>query len=97
VEREPAREYAPRPWWIRILAPVAGAAALALFVFTSISINGPAHSVADAQKEVSETDSSITFYSPEQKMTVVWISSGREQADAAAAEASDIEADDEFF
>ena len=97
VEREPAREYAPRPWWIRILAPAAGAAALALFVFTSISINGPGHTLAGAQQEVSSTDSSITFYSPEQKMTVVWISSGQEQAEATPAESSDIDPDDEFF
>ena len=84
VEREPAREAKHAPWWIRILAPVAGAAALAIFVFTSISFNGtpggPSHV---AQVERSETDSSITFYSPEQKMTVVWIPSGRAEADAA--------------
>jgi anti-sigma factor RsiW len=83
VEREPAREHSPRPWWIRILAPVAGAAALALFVFTSISVNGPGSpGHMGFQKEDSKTDSSITFYSPEQKMTVVWIPSGRVEADA---------------
>ena len=98
VEREPAREQTARPWWVRILAPAAGAAALALFVFTSISVNGPGRSIAGGpQREVSSTDSSITFYSPEQKMTVVWISSGQEQAEATPAETSDIEADDEFF
>jgi anti-sigma factor RsiW len=93
VEREPAREYKARPWWVRILAPAAGAAALALFVFTSISFNAPGHSMA--QKEVSETDSSITFYSPEHKMTVVWISSGQEQADADVQ--SDLDTDEEVF
>ena len=98
VEREPARENAPRPWWVRILAPVAGAAALALFVFTSISINGPGRSMAvGSQREVSATDSSITFYSPEQKMTVVWISSGQEQVEVTPPEPSDIDPDDEFF
>ena len=96
VEREPAREYAPRPWWIRILAPVAGAAALALFVFTSISTNTP-RVAGGHQVEHSETDSSITFYSPEQKMTVVWISSGQEQADANVQQDSDAEPDDEIF
>jgi len=82
VEREPAREHSPRPWWIRILAPVAGAAALGLFVFTSISLNGPTKAIAGHQIEQSKTDSSITFYSPAQKMTVVWIPSGRVEADA---------------
>jgi anti-sigma factor RsiW len=94
VEREPARDYSPRPWWIRILAPAAGAALLALFVFTSISFNGPAHHMA--QKEVSGTDSSITFYSPEQKMTVVWISSGQESV-AEVSPDSDLDPDDEVF
>jgi anti-sigma factor RsiW len=97
VEREPAREYTPRPWWVRILAPAAGAALLALFVFTSISFNAPGgRVVADGhQVEVSETDSSITFYSPEHKMTVVWISSGQEQADAEVQQ--DFDSDDDVF
>jgi anti-sigma factor RsiW len=82
AEREPVREYAPRPWWIRLLAPVAGAAALAVFVFTSISFNANGRLAQGHQVERSETDSSITFYSPEQKMTVVWIPSGRAEADA---------------
>ena len=94
VEREPARDHSPRPWWVRALAPVAGAAALALIVLTSISFNAPAHHMA--QKEVSGTDSSITFYSPEQKMTVVWISSGREEV-AEAQPNLDSESDDEVF
>lgn len=93
VEREPAREQVARPWWVRMLAPVAGAAALALFVFTSVSTNAPR--VAGHQIERSETDSSITFYSPEQKMTVVWISSGQEHADADVQQ--DAVADDEIF
>jgi len=38
AEREPARATATvRPWWIRIMAPVAATAALALVLFTSIS------------------------------------------------------------
>src|SRR5258705_4455315 len=36
AEREPAPKYSPRPWWVRLLAPVAGAALLAIFMFTSI-------------------------------------------------------------
>jgi len=95
VEREPAREYTPRPWWMRIFAPVAGAAVLALVVFTSVSNNG--RSVAGHQVEHSETDSSLTFYSPEHKMTVVWISSGQVEADADVQQVSDIEPDDDVL
>jgi anti-sigma factor RsiW len=79
AEREPAREVAARPWWIKLLAPVAGAAALALFVVTSVSTNP--HVAVGPQVEESETDGSITFYSPEQRMTVVWISSAKQAAD----------------
>ena len=85
TEQEPARRHSPRPWWIRLLAPVAGAAALAVFVFTSVSFNG----ITGHYKEVSETDNSITFYSPEQKMTVVWIPSGKEEVVASADESDD--------
>jgi anti-sigma factor RsiW len=81
AEREPAREVSARPWWIKLLAPVAGAAALALFVFTSVSTNpnGASRLAAGGpQIEQSETDGSITFYSPAQRMTVVWIPSATE-------------------
>lgn len=78
AEREPARPTATaRPWWVRILAPITATAALAVVLFTSVSTNpiGRGHDT-----EVSQTDSSITFYSPAQKMTVVWIPSGQESA-----------------
>lgn len=81
AEREPVREVAARPWWIKLLAPVAGAAALALFVFTSISMNPTSRLASGAQIEHSETDGSITFYSPEQKLTVVWIPSATQTAE----------------
>jgi len=84
AEREPSREVVARPWWSRLLAPVAGAAALALFVFTSVSTN-PARNVA-GQTEQSLTDNSITFYSPEHKMTVVWIASAANSADSGSAD-----------
>ena len=96
VEREPAREFTPRPWWMRLLAPIGGAAVLALIVFTSVSNNGRA--VASGhQIEHSETDSSLTFYSPEHKMTVVWISSGQTEASADVQPDTDVEPDDEVF
>lgn len=80
TEQAPRHEHSPRPWWLRLLAPVAGAAALAVFVVMSIS-NNPVRTAF--QEEVSQTDSSITFYSPENKMTVVWISSGRQETEVA--------------
>jgi hypothetical protein len=82
ADREPVREVKRAPWWIRVLAPIAGTAALAVFVFTSISFNAPGGPSHMAQIEHSETDSSITYHSPEQNMTVVWIPSGRAEADA---------------
>ena len=90
TEQEPVREYSPRPWWSRLLAPVAVTLALGLFVFTSVSTN-PSRNIA-AQTEESLTDSSITFYSPEHKMTVVWIPSGIETAaDTALPDWDDLE------
>jgi len=85
AEQEPVQRHSPRPWWIRLLAPVAGAAVLGVFVLTSVSFNG----ITGHYKEVSETDNSITFYSPEQKMTVVWIPSGNEEIVASADESDD--------
>jgi anti-sigma factor RsiW len=73
VEREPAREYTPRPWWVRILAPVAGAAALALILFTSISTNP--HVTAVHQERSDLENGTITFRSRDNSMTLVWISS----------------------
>ena len=76
VEREPAREYSPRPWWIRILAPIAGAAALAVIVFTSISGN-PQMAVHQERSDVE--NGTITFRSKDNSMTLVWISSDTTQ------------------
>jgi anti-sigma factor RsiW len=86
AEREPVRREVARPWWIRLLAPAAGAAVLALVLLTSISFNP---TTAMHQVERSETDNSITFYSPEQKMTVVWIPSATESAEATTVNAVD--------
>ena len=90
TEREPVREVGARPWWSRFLAPVVGAAALALFVFTSVSTN-PVRNMAN-QTEQSHTDNSITFYSPENKTTVVWIASATDTADNASS--SDLDWED---
>jgi anti-sigma factor RsiW len=81
VEREPAREYTPRPWWMRLLAPVAGAAALALFVFTSISTDPKISAVHQERSDVE--NGTITFRSKDNSMTLVWISSdGTQTAEA---------------
>jgi anti-sigma factor RsiW len=74
AEREPAREVAARPWWIKLLAPVAGAAALALFVFTSISTNPH---FAQIQERSNVEDGTMTFHSKDNSMTIVWIPSGQ--------------------
>jgi len=73
AEREPARAVAARPWWIKLLAPVAGAAALALFVVTSISTN-PISAVASSEKSELE-NGVVSFYSKEHGMTVVFMPS----------------------
>jgi anti-sigma factor RsiW len=81
AEREPVRTHAPRPWWIKLLAPLAGAAALGVFVFTSISFNSPvAHFV---EHEMASENGTITFRTKDHPgMTLVWISSGQTMAEA---------------
>ena len=86
VEREPARQHSPRPWWVRILAPMAGAAALAMFMFTSISTN-PAVSAVHQERSNLE-NGTITFRSKDNSMTLVWISSDSSET-AEATPASD--------
>lgn len=84
TEREPARSTATaRPWWFRILAPLAGTAALAMLLFTSISMNP---SVAVHHEDATLEDGTITFRSKDNSMTLVWISTGEsETADASSA------------
>ena len=89
VEREPAREDSPRPWWIRILAPVAGAAALAVILFTSISTNP--HVTAVHQERSDLENGTITFRSRDNSMTLVWISSDGTSDTAEATPAFDEE------
>jgi len=87
TEQEPARSHAPRPWWIRLLAPAAGAALLAIFVFTSVSTNP--HRIAHQERSDLE-NGTLTFHSRDNGMTLVWISSGEtETAEATAADDED--------
>ena len=81
AEQEPVQQTTHRPWWIRLLAPVAGAAVLGVFVFTSMSLN-PAQMSAVHQEESNNENGTITFRSKDRGMTLVWISSGGEMADA---------------
>ena len=92
VEREPVQTQAPRPWFVRLLAPLAGAAALAVFVFTSISFNSPiAHFV---EQESTSENGTITFRTKDNPgMTLVWISSDQSGAEAQPAQQED---DDEL-
>ena len=89
AEREPA-QVAARPWWIKLLAPVAGAAALALFVFTSVSMN-PMSAIA-ASKEASEVENGVvSFYSKEHGMTVVFMPSSDSPVASAISDEDEIE------
>lgn len=89
AEREGAPvEAAPRNWILRFLAPAAALAAVVMFAVTSLN-TGPNRQLVDgatalAQVENSATDNSISFYSPEHKMTVVWIDSGKQETVAEA-------------
>lgn len=87
AERETApAEAAPRNWILRFLAPAAALAAVVLFAVTSLNTGPGARQIVDAasaQVEDSATDKSLTFYSD--KMTVVWIDSGKQETVAEAA------------
>jgi anti-sigma factor RsiW len=84
AEREPARPTPARPLWLRLFAPVAGAALLAVFVFASVSFNNTprlqqsASSGPDLTEKAHLENGSITFRSA--GMTLTWISSGEEAA-----------------
>jgi len=81
AEREPARQVTQRPLWIRLFAPVAGTALLALFVFTSISFNPTARITQASLTEKSHSENgSITFRS-RGGLTLTWLSSAPEQAE----------------
>src|SRR5262245_51836659 len=82
VQREPARQ--PTPFWIRLLAPLAGAAALA---FLLVSVINPGTQVVKRSGEdlaarplhgevedLAPEMSSVTFRSEEHGVTVVWLS-----------------------
>jgi anti-sigma factor RsiW len=90
TEQEPVARYAPKPWWMRLLAPAAGAAVLALVVFTSVAPNP--HRAAAHQEQSQLENGTITFHSRDNGMTLVWISSGEEES----AEATPAFDEDEF-
>jgi anti-sigma factor RsiW len=85
TEQEPAVKYTPKPWWMRLLAPAAGAALLAVFVFTSVSPNP--HRTAAHQERSDLENGTLTFRAGTEKdgMTLVWISSSESELAAAAA------------
>lgn len=93
TERQPAPA-AHRPWWIRLMAPVAGAVAL-FAVLLSVSGPGPSQQQAAAGSGPAATESAgpmhegevvapemaaITFRSEREGVTVVWVSSASAQA-----------------
>jgi anti-sigma factor RsiW len=86
AEREPVRT--PTPWWMRILAPALGTAALlALLALVSnpgsrvakterdTIASGPASPLHGEIEDVAEDMSSVTFRSEEHGVTVVWLTS----------------------
>ena len=83
AERQPAS--APmRPWWLRIVAPALGTAALFALLLTVVDTNNqkpiiPSHSARAAaplhQLEQSSDVSTITFRSEAEGVTVVWFTS----------------------
>ena len=90
VEREPAPE-APRPLWIRLMAPLAGTVALLALLFSVTNPRvmvdrGEAGRVASSSilssgplhgevEDLAPNFSSVTFRSEESGVTVVWLSS----------------------
>ena len=76
---------APTPWWMRLLAPVAGAVALFAVL---LSIQGPTipgtitRSSSIHEVESSTEMSTITFLSESEGVTVVWVSAKETESDA---------------
>jgi anti-sigma factor RsiW len=87
LEREPAPR-AASPWWVRMLAPLAGTAALfALLISvmnppsvdnrrepTAVASATPAQPIHGEVQDLSADVSSVTFRSEEDGVTVVWLS-----------------------
>lgn len=83
VEREPAAAQM-RPWWLRILAPVAGTVALFAVLLSVVNQDNSspvsltqAGSMPLHQLEQSSDVSTITFRSDAEGVTVVWITSAQ--------------------
>lgn len=85
VDREPAPRHSP--WWVRLLVPVAGTAALAALVISVMNPSGPqvasgarqtgiaaAHPMHGELEDLAPDFSSVTFRSEEDGVTVVWLS-----------------------
>ncbi|HEX7860419.1 MAG TPA: hypothetical protein VF773_08850 [Verrucomicrobiae bacterium] len=80
AEREPAVKHA-RPWWIRLLAPAAGAVALFAVLLSVMSPSNEKINISGAiaatphQLEQPSDVSTITFRSESEGVNVVWITS----------------------
>lgn len=81
IEREIVRNstvVAPRArsrWWVRVLAPAAGFAMLAMLAFLALkpgATPGPLSVLHEIEAPLEEA-STISFYSPSAGMTVVWV------------------------
>ena len=81
AEREPER--AARPWWLRFMAPVAGAVAIFALLLTVVDRGGKPMTLSQTglsigaplqEVEQSPEVSTITFRSEAEGVTVVWLS-----------------------
>ena len=82
--QERSRTAAARPWWLRFMAPVAGAVALFAILVSVVDRNGSDSIVASSsalslsaplhQMQEAEDVTTITFRSEAEGVTVVWVS-----------------------
>ena len=81
AEREPVARAYSRPWWIRLLAPAAGAVALFAVLLSVMSPTNEKINISNAiaatphQLEQPSDVSTITFRSETEGVNVVWITS----------------------
>ena len=75
AEKAPTRERREGlPWWVRVLAPAGLAAALVAVL--ALAPHAPQGSNELAQTSIDMPVGTVTFYAPEEEMTIVWVDTG---------------------
>jgi anti-sigma factor RsiW len=65
-----------RPWWLRLAVPLGAAALLAVALLSMTDGRNPSTRLSLQEVETPDEDTtSMTFFSEQQKMTVVWVQS----------------------